>query len=315
MNTTKPAIALTALFLFTFATGCQTTGSRFAWWKPSAPAGSSADEPSAVARTAPKLPSDQFAQGKETGVPLADTEATNVKPELTPDTLASAPAAKYSSVFPSSPPAYKPPTSEGAAASTALPTASAGTRPSSVAVAPQAGPYSRVTSPVESPELTAQSPAPTMDTKPSTPTAPVDRYAAAPTDRYSSPPTVSVPPATTGLSPAARPETVASAPPVPKATTGTANFDRYSRYSSTPTETKPPATAALPEPPAESLAPAASKIAASAPSPAPSDDYRPGGTSSYPATPASAVNIATRPTSPESPSTTPPSAYGSPSYR
>ncbi len=321
MEITKTLTTIVALVALTLASGCQSTGSRFAWWKP----GNSADQPSAVARTAaPQLPSERFAASSETPtLPAMGDE----KPELPPESIASAPKADYSSVFPSSPPAYKSPASSQPATT-------------AVAMAPQATPY-QVVAPAASPTAPSTSSAtgkvaslPATSLAPSASPSPApttDRYATTSTDRYAVVPTDrDVRPATpsTATAPPLPPQpssVVASAGPVPNPAGDTANFDRYSRYSSPPRVPSTPATTSLPTPPVEgsSAAPVASQMATNVPQPT-AGGYRPGGTSSYPATQASTVNIATRPANAESSSAysrptsstdSAPSSTGSPSYR
>ncbi len=315
MNITKYPLVVATLLTLALTTGCQSTGSRFVWWKP----GSYFNRgETAVAESVPELPSTQFAENDASSAPTADS-APSAPSVASAETIASAPPADYS-LFPSEPPATV----------TTSTTASAGT---TAAVTPQTSPYSAVaasttpTSPVVAPLGAGLpgTPPPESGTSldssmtgamPSSPIASAtstDRYAPT-SERYapleSTTPTNITPPPETAVG--------AMSPSAPSSTIGSASSDRYSRYS-TPAATvaavpsAPATTSTLPtESPTAELT-ASAETVATVELPSTPGGYRPGGTTSYPESQASA-SIATRPeSSNESPTASEnsaPSPYG-----
>lgn len=295
MNTTKLTLLATCACALSLATGCQSTGSRFAWMNPARLWHGGSD--TAVASTAPELPSSQFESEQETALASAPPAATSAPlattaPPASAGSVAAAPV-DYS-VFPATPPSYTSP----------APSATEGLADNTVM--PQAGPYSAAATaapPAASTLSPSSPPSVASNTPDSRYGAPVGSTGGS---RYDDPPAGSL----AGTS--STPTSSYSSPPVSAPPATTTEFDPYSRYSSPPvTNTAAPAMDTL----ASNAMPSATSIpsAAKVTLPTAPGGYRPGGTSTYPATGSAPTNIATRPSGTESGQM--PSAYGVPAYR
>jgi hypothetical protein len=304
------------------------SSTRTGWWKPSSMwASKSKDsdtQASALARSAPALPSTKFDSTKDADTAIASTsKSTESGPPA--DLLAAAPSAKYPS---QSAPAYEAPQAD--------PLASTASGATGESIAPQQGPYSNQGYAAAD---TNSSNLPSLESVAPSATPLADRYAQL--DRYSNQPAMPeasvapvTPPVATEVSPAPA-AGLAATPSVPATTEEMQPQGRPDRYAQYDTPTSAGSVTTTPQPtmpvvPDTSIPvshPGASAPAslASVQLPATPGGYRPGGTSTY--TPASTANVATLPATPESatgyppsryqdtPAPTAPSSYGAPSYR
>ncbi len=313
------AITIVAVVL---TPGCNSQRPRLAWWKPTS-MWSSKDkaETSALARSAPDLPSSKF----EPMEPSSTAVAANTRPttpDASRDALASAPTAKYPSAASTD---YVSPASKTTDATPTAITALANTLPDTSAtqastMAPQSSPYSNENYTPAASASGAVAGTTSAD-------QPHDRYA--PVDRYATPPVAATSPL--GSSPAFSPlaattpadNSLAMTPEVtstpmtsidPTASVGGGRYDRYNDAgvaSATPSAASIPAaatTGAAALPSTNAATPTAASVAQVALPSTPG--YRPGGTSTY--TAASTTNIATRPANPESATGYPASRYEDP---
>ena len=346
----KQIVLAMTIAAVTLMPGCKSSsGPRLGWWKPTSMWGKSSDaEPTALANSAPALPSSKF----EPMEPSATSVASNTAPATSGtsrDLLAAAPSSKSPAassaeyLSPNATSADVPPAAMTSLPPTSTAATTPGTTPAST-LAPQASPYSN--------QGYAASATPAVDVAaPSSQGG--DRYA--PVDRYASVPSASTPPLSSSPTDpiAVTPPTSPSVEPVaepmnsPGAVTSTpmasitptappsSRYDRYERYSDpVPPAEESPSVASNTLPPLATTpsgvtSPPATESSASVAQvqlPSSPQGYRPGGTSTY--TPSSAANIATRPATPESGSgyqvpryqeqpTQPasPGSYGAPSYR
>ncbi len=294
----------------TLATGCQSGGSKWAWWNPMS---RSAADTSLVARTAPALPSDSatpLIEGIE--APVATAVASTIAPALP----ASATATPLASTPPAMPKRTLPPTSSIASATPAQEAAKIRAVPQMSA--PAAQPYvapGKTMTPAD-----AYAAAGPYDPNAYQPTAPAQVKSDAPAstgrygglgDRYAS--VASNTAANTVAEAVPNFSTPAASPASPS------TEDRYGmggRYASASTAASTAATPSATHPavvgtppPATSVYSTASAVPTTAPASERSEirltslpgEYRPGGTGTY----KSGVSIATRPGSGGSKKATP----------
>ncbi len=303
------------------ATGCQSAGTRLARLNPWS---RSAAETSVIARSAPQLPSAQATPAEGAPVVATATPATgNTAPGFSPastSTIAGAPSAAYPTTtsVPTATPGTAPAYPSTAPASAAPATPVSPTNTAVAASGPGAGPYNpsgyqptvQAKAPSFQPDRYAglgsrygtvasatQAPSVTPSVAPATPSASYgNRYGAVPSglgspaNSLATTPAASLTPTDSPVSTPlpAYPSSAGQSSPV-TAPSAVASGNRYG-LSAPPAAPVSPPSKSSPSSQVASVQPAAAEVQLSAPT----GQYRPGGTSSYP------VSVAARPEAPSS---------------